>query len=189
MLITYFAQITWGIFWLGWAIWGYITRRRVQVEQQTHTSWYRSIHVGLVVLSFILLLNPLPMAFNNPFLGLPYWAHLAGMGLMLMGMLLGAWGRQVLADNWSGAIQQVQNQTLVTRGPYRYVRNPMYTGFLSAALGTTLYQPSLSSLLGLLILCGTYAVKLSREERFLRQVLPGYVAYCEHTWRLIPFLY
>jgi len=189
MRITYFAPIMWGVFWLGWAIWGYITRRRVPVQQQTNTSWYRQIHVALVVLSFILLLNPLPIAFNKPFLGLPHWVRLVGMGLMLMGMLLGAWARQVLADNWSGAIQQVQNQTLVTRGPYRYVRNPMYTGFLSAAFGTALYQPSSSSLMGLLILCGTYAVKISREERFLQQVLPGYAAYSKHTWRLIPFLY
>ncbi|GAB3794980.1 hypothetical protein GCM10028819_10250 [Spirosoma humi] len=141
------------------------------------------------MLSFILLLNPLPMAFHKPVSGLPPWVHLLGMGLMLMGMLLGVWARQALADNWSGAIQQVENQTLVTSGPYRYVRNPMYTGFLSAAFGTTLYQPSLSSLTGLLILCGTYAVKISREEEFLLQVLPGYAAYCQHTWRLIPFLY
>ena len=189
MLITYFVQIAWGVFWLGWAVWGYITRRRVQVQQQTNTSWYRGIHVGLVVLSFILLLNPLPMAFNKPFLGLPLWVHSVGMGLTLMGMLFGAWGRQALADNWSGAIQQVENQILVTSGPYRYVRNPMYTGFLSAAFGTTLYQPSPSSLIGLLILCGTYAVKISREEQFLRQVFPGYAAYSQHTWRLIPFLY
>ncbi|WP_460934907.1 methyltransferase family protein [Spirosoma humi] len=189
MFTTYFALSTWGIFWIGWAIWGYTTRRRVQVQQQTKTSWYRPIHVGLVVLSFILLLNPLPMAFHKPVSGLPPWVHLLGMGLMLMGMLLGVWARQALADNWSGAIQQVENQTLVTSGPYRYVRNPMYTGFLSAAFGTTLYQPSLSSLTGLLILCGTYAVKISREEEFLLQVLPGYAAYCQHTWRLIPFLY
>lgn len=189
MFTTYFAQSTWGIFWIGWAIWGYITRRRVPVKQPSKTSWYRPIHVGLVVLSFSLLLNPLPMAFNKPISVMPHWVHQVGMGLMLMGMLLGAWARQVLADNWSGAIQQVQNQTLVTSGPYRYVRNPMYTGFLSAALGTTLYQPSLSSLIGLLILCGTYVVKISREEQFLRQVLPGYSAYREHTWRLLPFIY
>ncbi|GAB4050813.1 hypothetical protein GCM10028810_46650 [Spirosoma litoris] len=111
------------------------------------------------------------------------------MGLMLIGMMFGAWARQVLADNWSGAIQQVEKQTLVTKGPYKYIRNPMYTGILSAALGTTLYQPSWSSLTGLLILYTIYAVKIRREEHFLGQVFPGYSAYSQHTWRLIPFIY
>ncbi len=189
MLTTYVLQIAWGIFWLGWAIWGYITRRRVHVQQQTDTSWYRRIHVTLVVVSFILLLNPIPMNFTKPFSGLPLWFHLLGVGLMLMGMIFGAWARQVLADNWSGTIQQVDKQTLVTNGPYRYIRNPMYTGILSAALGTALYQLSWSSLAGLLILYAIYAVKISREEQFLRQVFPVYVAYSQHTWSLLPFIY
>ncbi|QMW05794.1 methyltransferase family protein [Spirosoma foliorum] len=189
MLITYFPQITWGIFWIGWAIWGYITRRRVHIQQQSNTSWYRRIHVALVVLSFILLLNPLPLSFNKPFSVLPHWVHLLGMGLMLMGMVFGAWARHVLADNWSGAIQQVEKQMLVTNGPYKYIRNPMYTGILSAALGTTLYQLSWSSLTGLLTLSTIYAVKIRREEHFLRQVFPGYAAYSQHTWRLLPFIY
>lgn len=189
MFTTYFPLLTWGIFWIGWAIWGYITRRRVHVQQQTDTSWYRRIHVALVVVSFVLLLNPIPTTFNKPFSGLPLWVPLMGMGLMLMGMLFGAWARHVLADNWSGAIQQVDKQTLVTNGPYRYIRNPMYTGILSAALGTTLYQFSWSSLAGLLILYTIYAVKISREEYFLRRVFPGYAAYSQHTWSLIPFIY
>lgn len=104
-------------------------------------------------------------------------------------MIFGAWARQVLADNWSGTIQQVDKQTLVTNGPYRYIRNPMYTGMLSAALGTALYQLSWSSLAGLLILYAIYAVKISREEEFLRQVFPVYVAYSQHTWSLLPFIY
>lgn len=189
MRTTYFPLLIWSIFWLGWAIWGYSTRRRVQVEQQTDTSWYRRIHVTLVVLSFVLLLNPLPMAFNEPFAGLPYWAHPVGMSLMLIGMVFAAWARRVLADNWSGAIQQVEEQTLVTNGPYKYIRNPMYTGILSAALGTALYQLSWSSLTGLLILYTIYAVKIRREEQFLRQVFPGYSAYSQHTWSLLPFIY
>ncbi|QJD79422.1 methyltransferase family protein [Spirosoma rhododendri] len=189
MITTYFPLITWGIFWLGWAVWGYTTRQRVQVQQQTDTSWYRRIHVALVVLSFILLLNPLPLLFNKPFAGVPHWVHLVGMGLMLTGMLFGAWARHVLADNWSGAIQQVAKQTLVTRGPYKYIRNPIYTGILSAALGTALYQLSWSSLTGLLILFTIYAVKISREEQFLQHVFVGYPAYSKHTWRLLPFIY
>ena len=70
----------------------------------------------------------------------------AAIAITLVGMLLSVASRKVLADNWSKDAALVENQQLVTNGPYRLVRHPIYTGFLLWSLERVCSQRNIQCL-------------------------------------------
>jgi protein-S-isoprenylcysteine O-methyltransferase Ste14 len=81
-------------------------------------------------------------------------------------------------------------QTVVSTGPYAVVRHPMYSGALLLLFGTPIALNSLWALPAFIPMCGIVVARLLDEERFLKQNLAGYGAYCEQVkWRLLPGLY
>jgi protein-S-isoprenylcysteine O-methyltransferase Ste14 len=82
-----------------------------------------------------------------------------------------------------------QNITLITSGPYRYIRHPMYLSILIFFLPPVLAQPSFSILLTYGSLTFTLIIKLHYEEHLLKQVLSTYAHYQTHSKKLIPFIY
>ncbi len=75
---------------------------------------------------------------------------------------------------------------LVTTGVYRFVRHPIYTGVLLAALGLVLLGASAGHIVGWITLFVVLSIKASGEEAMLAKRHPGYEAYKKSTGRLIP---
>jgi len=87
-------------------------------------------------------------------------------------------------------IQQERGQTVVSSGPYRYVRHPMYTGFHLFFLGLPLLLGSVFGLVLAPVLIGLVVRRAVLEERLLREQLPGYDAYmAQVTHRFIPYVW
>jgi protein-S-isoprenylcysteine O-methyltransferase Ste14 len=87
-----------------------------------------------------------------------------------------------------GCIDGNKKRILVTWGPYRYVRHPLYCGSMLFALGTCLVAGSLTaaSMLGLVFL-GFYLPALRAEEQFLAARFGAeWDAYCYETWMMLP---
>ena len=79
---------------------------------------------------------------------------------------------------------------MISTGPYRYVRHPMYAGGLLLFLGTPLLLGSWYGLLLVALLTLVVAVRAVWEERVLRDELPGYAAYMKQVkYRLIPYVW
>ena len=78
---------------------------------------------------------------------------------------------------------------LVTRGPYRLVRHPLYLGELTAALGIVIGAENWAPALGAWLVClSLQLMRTKYEERSLRAEFPEYAPYAERTKRLIPGL-
>lgn len=87
-------------------------------------------------------------------------------------------------------VQTERSQRVVTTGPYRYVRHPMYAGFVLFAFATALLLGSWYGLLGAVLLTGLVAQRAVLEERVLQNELQGYDAYAARVkYRLVPYLW
>jgi protein-S-isoprenylcysteine O-methyltransferase Ste14 len=91
-------------------------------------------------------------------------------------------------NSYTASVVKVEvEQPVISTGPYRILRHPMYAGGMLALLATPLALGSLWALLVAVPLCGAIVVRLLDEERYLSVHLSGYTAYCEKVrYRLIP---
>ncbi len=118
----------------------------------------------------------------------PVWAQV--IGAVLVGLCMGLCWETFSANRFAVAqvrVQTERSQTVITTGPYRYIRHPMYAGAVLFFIGTPLILQSLWGLAGsaALILC--LALRTLGEERVLRVDLAGYADYMKATpWRIVP---
>jgi protein-S-isoprenylcysteine O-methyltransferase Ste14 len=82
-----------------------------------------------------------------------------------------------------------QARAVVDRGPYRWVRHPLYAGEIVSSLGVALAMNSLAALACWLVLCGLQIYRALREEQVLLDALPAYRDYRTHTAALVPGLF
>jgi protein-S-isoprenylcysteine O-methyltransferase Ste14 len=78
---------------------------------------------------------------------------------------------------------------LVTTGPYRFIRHPMYLAVLLFAAGLLLGDLVPWRFAAFIALAAVLHLKAAIEERLLRGAHPGYADYARRTPRLIPFLH
>jgi protein-S-isoprenylcysteine O-methyltransferase Ste14 len=110
-----------------------------------------------------------------------------GAMIVVLGLSVCLWARYALGSNWSGAVTLKQDHELIERGPYRYVRHPIYSGFLLMALGTATLHARTSEFVfcGLLLL--GFWLKLRAEEALLTRHFPeAYPEYRRRVKALIP---
>jgi protein-S-isoprenylcysteine O-methyltransferase Ste14 len=106
-------------------------------------------------------------------------------GLTLAGTLLAAWAALSLGRAFS-LIPQAR--ALVTSGPYRYVRHPMYLGGLLITLGEIALRLSPLVVALNILFVAAQLVRMRYEEQLLEQTFPDYAAYRARTSALIPGL-
>jgi protein-S-isoprenylcysteine O-methyltransferase Ste14 len=78
---------------------------------------------------------------------------------------------------------------LVTRGPYRLVRHPVYLGELAACYGLMLAAPAVRNAFCALVFTAAQAIRMRLEERALGERFPEYATYADATPRLLPRLW
>jgi protein-S-isoprenylcysteine O-methyltransferase Ste14 len=101
------------------------------------------------------------------------------------------WAARCLGKQWSLGASLVESHQLIQDGPYRFVRNPIYTGMLGMLVATGLVITNWSALLVAVILfaLGTW-FRVRAEERLLRDAFPEkFEEYARRVPALIPGVY
>jgi protein-S-isoprenylcysteine O-methyltransferase Ste14 len=125
------------------------------------------------------------VAFADPAQGVPEGVVLSGE---LVAVAFGVWllVAVLFLGRCFGVLPEARG--LVTGGPYRLVRHPVYLGEIGACAGLALAAPSAANAGAFAALVIAQAVRMRMEERALTQAFPQYAAYAARTPRLVPQL-
>jgi protein-S-isoprenylcysteine O-methyltransferase Ste14 len=119
---------------------------------------------------------------------IPFMLQIAAIALAMLGHLLLTWA--MATNSFFSAIVRIQKNrghTVVTSGPYRYVRHPGYVGIIVFALATPLILGSLWAFIPALFMLFISVVRIVLEERTLKEELKGYSDYADQVrYRLLP---
>lgn len=90
----------------------------------------------------------------------------------------------------SGVIEVAAGQQVISTGPYRFIRHPMYSGAILMMLASPVALGSYWAVLCVIPLIFSIILRLFNEEEFLSKDLPGYIEYCRKVrYRLIPLIW
>lgn len=109
--------------------------------------------------------------------------------LQLIAAALMVWARVTFGRRSFHAAANPTAGGLVTTGPYRIIRHPIYTAACLFGWGPIVVHLSLVSVaLGILLLLGAL-VRMICEEQLVKQKYPEYVEYAKVTKRMVPYLF
>ena len=124
----------------------------------------------------------------GPLLGTPFW--MLGPIVCLLGQALRFYVLGLVPEGTSGQGSVIEASTLNTRGPYAYVRNPLYGGNLFLVVGLLIVaQDVWVALVALAFFFGEYFFIIRAEEAFLRSRFgEQFDAWCKEVNRWVPRL-
>jgi len=129
-----------------------------------------------------------PRLMNWSTLLLPFWMRLFGFFAGLVALVVFFWVLRSLGQNFSTTLTINKDQTLVTQGPYQWVRHPMYTSFVLLWLGFLFLSANwfigLSGILGFVLAIVVRAPK--EEQMMIDRFGDEYIAYMKRTGRYLP---
>lgn len=193
--MTLAGEIIWAIGVIAWYVIRYPFERRAKRVRVVSSSRSLSEKVGLASALLGLAIFPafyvatgMPEAADYP---ARLWAIVAGTILFASALWLFRTSHKELGRNWSITLEIREQHRLVSGGPYRLIRHPMYTSFLLMALGQAfLLSNWVVALVGLIGFAVLFFPRVGKEERMMVETFgPQYRAYMERTKRIIPYIY
>jgi protein-S-isoprenylcysteine O-methyltransferase Ste14 len=168
-----------------------LAERMAPLHQRGQKRWDK-ILISCAALLWIVWLGFMPLdAVRFDWSHMPAWVQ--GMGalcLLLMAYLVYLTFRENTFAAPVVKIQKERGHKVVTTGPYRYVRHPMYAGAIFFFLGTPLLLGSWYGLALAPFMMAVLAVRAVMEERMLVAELEGYAEYAARVrYRLIPLIW
>ena len=131
------------------------------------------------------MINPSSMAWSS--LGLPVWLRWCGVGLSALAACLLLWTLRNLGRNLTDTVVTRKAHTLVSTGPYRWVRHPFYIAGALLMAGNGLAAANWFILLTGSVVMLLLVIRTRREEeQLLRRFGDSYQAYVERTGRFLP---
>ena len=174
--------IVWVVFWVGWLVSAFGAKPAVRRRPRARPVALLIIVIGGVVIRVLRPSGPNGLAVQASGI------RAIGAALVACGLGTAVWARVTLGRNWGMPMTEKDEPELVTSGPYRLVRHPIYSGLVLATIGTAL-AVSLGWLVVAGVICVYFAYSAVMEERTLTEQFPeAYPRYRARTKLLIPFL-
>lgn len=187
----FFFRIGFGLLWLIYFAVRLYFQRQVKgmgtytlVNEKQEKLYFRLFATAYLLMPFYFLTPWIDFAH----LPAPDWVRWLGALVTISGILLFGWTHQVLGLNWTAVLALSEKHQLVTNGPYRYVRHPMYAAFYVIGIGFLLLSVNwLISLVYLATLTMMYVARVSAEEQMMIERFgESYRQYMKTSGRIFP---
>jgi protein-S-isoprenylcysteine O-methyltransferase Ste14 len=180
--------IPWYVFVAYWAI-SWLRVKRTKTAESLNSRLATILPMVLVfelLFSNALRVGPLRLRF----LPVEDWIVWSGIALTSLGVALAIWARYSIGQYWSARVTLKEGHRVIRSGPYAWVRHPIYTGMLLAAMGTALVIGEWRGVLAVTVMWAAHYRKALREEALLtRELGEEYVSYRRSTGFLFPRLW
>ncbi len=111
------------------------------------------------------------------------------IAIQVLAALLMLWARVSFGARSFHASANPTKGGLITSGPYKFLRHPIYAAILYFAwAGISAHPLTINFLLGVAVTIGLF-VRMFAEEHLVAQQYPDYKMYTAHTKRIIPFIF
>jgi protein-S-isoprenylcysteine O-methyltransferase Ste14 len=160
--------------------------RRVSAGPIAEKSLTQKVVQLFASLTFLAILVVPSLDRRNSWSHVPLWLVVAGDLLVALGFYIVF--RVFRVNTFTAAtIEVTEQQTVISTGPYAFVRHPMYSGALIMLLGTPLALASWWGLVPFALMIAVIVIRLLDEEKLLLRNLPGYVEYASTVkYHLLP---
>ena len=157
------------------------------VEHEGRLSFTTLILVGVFMVAALVLYIWYPTLFPWLVLPFPDWLRWIGVIIGFISLFLLGWVHSTLGRVFSKALAIQEQHKVVTDGPYRHVRHPMYTAFLIYFLSWFLISANLLFIIVWLLFFFALIARMPKEEEMLiTQFGKEYREYMKRTGRLLP---
>jgi protein-S-isoprenylcysteine O-methyltransferase Ste14 len=179
--------------WISWGLYWIVSARGVKPLVRRESTLSRWAHFGPLFLAGWLLSDGGRMwaPLRTPFMTRSETSFWIASAVTAVGLSFTIWARRHLGRNWSGSVTITADHELITTGPYRLARHPIYTGLLIAFAGNALVVGEVRGLIAFAFAIAFAALwrKLRLEERFMREQFgQAYEEYSRRVAAVVPFL-
>lgn len=178
--VTIVFIAVWALFWLYWLLSAFAMKRG-------RVPWSRELLIRVVMVAIVYVLVRVG-AFRGHGVNREVWRDALGLVLLVVGLGFALWARVNIGRNWGSPMTRKDDPELVTSGPYRLVRHPIYSGIVVALVGTAaavtwlwLFAAGLAGLY--------FGYSAIVEERYMTTRFPdAYPAYKRTTKWFVPLV-
>ncbi|HKI77626.1 MAG TPA: isoprenylcysteine carboxylmethyltransferase family protein [Ignavibacteriaceae bacterium] len=107
----------------------------------------------------------------------------------LLAVALNIWSRLSFQKGQFSVHAEPKEGTLLNKGPYQFIRHPMYAAALLFIWSSIFGHLSFINVIIGLVATGVAVIRITVEERLLQSQYPDYLQYAKKTNRIIPFIF
>jgi protein-S-isoprenylcysteine O-methyltransferase Ste14 len=157
------------------------------IKNEGKTAFFLRIALFLAFFAFLILYSIYPPFMNVLHIDLPIWLRWLGASVAFIGVVFWIYSQAVLDRNWSPQLQVQKEHKLITKGPYKAIRHPLYTAMFIWVIGLSLFTANMVfALLAILTIIGLVA-RVPKEEKMMIETFGDeYEKYKKNTGRFFP---
>jgi protein-S-isoprenylcysteine O-methyltransferase Ste14 len=149
-----------------------------------------TFYMILVTILLIVIINSVMSYFK---IGIVYikWIKVLSLIIYSLGLILRYWSLFMIGKNFSRHVKVDENQDLVSKGPYRILRHPLYLGLYLLTISIPLYTENfLVFIFSAFIMFRILKMRMDEEEMIMEKIIgERYIHWKEKRFKFIPFIY
>ena len=179
-----FILVCFAIFAVFWLVAAFQTKRTIESAGRPQWFWLLLTAVALTVVP--------RLGGAHSISSIVLWPQTLAVRLIAdvitcLGLVIALWARVVLGGNWSSNVAFKEQHELIERGPYAYVRHPIYSGTLLMLLGFVIFRGAVTGFVLFALAVVVVSLKAKKEEELLtKHFEKSYSEYKARVKALIP---